>query len=79
MAMYYPMYHQQGEINGIDIYVLRQSLLLCVGLFSLLHMQHLHEGHMDEHVFDLFSSKMHLMEQQLSNSLEVHALESVPF
>lgn len=79
MTMYYPTYRQQGDDNAIDVSALHQSLLLCVGLFSLLHLQQTVEGHMDEPVYELFLERMHAMEQQLSNSLQVLALEDVPF
>lgn len=79
MVYYYPTYHQQGDANGVNVTDARNTLLLCIGLFSLLHLQYVHDGHMDEHVFDLFSLKMLKLEQVLSNSLEAYSLENVPF
>lgn len=79
MTMYFPTYHQQGEENGVDIGALHQSIMLCIGLISLLHLQQIHEGHMDGHVYQVFSDKLHAIEQQLDATLSVHRLENLPF
>lgn len=79
MTMYYPTYRQAGEENGIDVRALHQSVKICIGLISLLYLQHTNEGHMDGHVYQVFSDKIHAIEELLSSTLEVHRLEEDPW
>lgn len=79
MTMYYPRYRQQGDENGIDVKAVRQSIVVCISLISLLNLQYVNDGHMDELVYELFSDRLHAVEQLLSDTLEAHLLEDLPF
>ena len=52
-----------------QIRVMHQEQMLIIGLHSLLHLQYLHEGHLDGSVFDVLDVKVHEIESKLSDML----------
>lgn len=63
----------------INVEALRELVLICIGLAALLKLQYEHEGHMDEHVSQVFLDLIHEVEQQLSNSLGYPETDDIPF
>jgi len=62
-----------------SVKVVHEQMNLIIGLHAVLHLQYVHEGHMDEHVFDQLDLKIHQMEQDLSNILGSLYIEDLPF
>ncbi len=56
-----------------------EKMNLVLGLYSLLELQYMHEGHRDGHVTQLLTEELHAVELELSNAVDALTLEELPF
>jgi len=58
---------------------LHNDINLILGLHSLLHLQYLHEGHIDGHVYQELDTRLFNFEVQLSEALGRLHVDDLPF
>jgi hypothetical protein len=62
-----------------QIKVVHKEMNVVIGLHSLLHLQYIHEGHIDESVFDVLDMKIHGIESDLDSMVGSLNVEDLPF
>lgn len=67
----------QRAVHSIRALVQQMNLLL--GLQAMLWLQYEHEGHMDVAVHDLYETKLHNIESELTDILGRLVIEDLPF